>query len=265
VIAALAGAALAACQSSGGPSSGGSSGSSGSPPGGSSPPAPAPFSARPVGELQPGSGQGHVDTSVYRANIRFPLQSAPAYANSQVWRYGGEEHRLRAGANLDFNGAALGPVEAAHAARPQCDSRNYKYPWQDNFCETRGVDNKFCANDLGHQGQDIRGAECKNSVNVVVAAEAGTVTHKEPHYIKIETADQKYFYVYLHMKPVLVNLGDTVQRGQPLGRISDVTRDGSPTLWHLHFQIQPNVAGRPNVNPYSTLKEAYGRLLAGAP
>ncbi len=38
---------------------------------------------------------------------------------------------------------------------------NYSYPWRDNFCEHRFFYVGQCPGGLGHQGQDIRPASCK--------------------------------------------------------------------------------------------------------
>jgi len=49
----------------------------------------AAFSYRPAGELVSGSGTGRKDATVYAPGIRFPIEKAPAYPNSQVWGVGG--------------------------------------------------------------------------------------------------------------------------------------------------------------------------------
>ena len=251
---ALAGFALAACSSSG--SSGGSSG------GGTTPTPPPPggnFSFLPVGTLIAGSGTGYSDNTVYR-NIRFPLLKVPAYANSQVYRPGGSQN----------------------ATPGQCNSTNYAYPWQDNFCETRtSSTNIWCPSGKGHQGQDIRGESCKSSsaldaegkvdANVVVAAESGTVIVVQPHYIKVQTDDETTFYNYLHMDQIQVGLGDYVAKGQRLGRVANIGPAGTPyTTRHLHFELKQvmNIGGslrEVHVNPYATLLDSYQRLLAGNP
>src|SRR5690606_9414724 len=76
------------------------------------------FDYHPPGDLVEGSGQGRVDDTVYAPGMRFPIENAPAYANSQVYNPGGY----------------LGP------AGGQCDAVNYSYPWRDNYCEIRQWD-----------------------------------------------------------------------------------------------------------------------------
>ncbi|MBE7608387.1 M23 family peptidase, partial [Salmonella enterica subsp. enterica serovar 4:-:1,2] len=34
------------------------------------------------------------------------------------------------------------------------------YPWRDNFCESRSFEVWQCVGGYGHQGEDIRAAEC---------------------------------------------------------------------------------------------------------
>jgi hypothetical protein len=105
-------------------------------------PAPLPNDfAEPPGDLEPNSGTGRHDSTIYFPNIRFPLEQGPAYLNSQVYRPGGD-----------------------HAGDgDQCDATNYSYPWRDNFCEARKWDVKFCPTGKGHQGNDIRPGTCKKN------------------------------------------------------------------------------------------------------
>ena len=49
----------------------------------------ADFSYKPAGTLVSGSGTGRVDSKIYAPGMRFPIEKAPAYANSQVWGHGG--------------------------------------------------------------------------------------------------------------------------------------------------------------------------------
>ena len=233
------------------------------------------FSFLPAGQLLAGSGTGFADNTNYRPGMRFPILQPDAYLNSQLYRNGGgRESSANPVIGVDADGNPQFEFN-------QCDVTNYSYPWQDNFCENRSWSNKFCAGDVGHEGVDIRGASCRSSaqldadgqsdVNVVVAAEDGTVIDSAPHLIKIESTDATTFYVYLHMDQRLVDFGDTVVRGQPIGRIANLDRYGnSNTTRHLHFEIQQNfeLDGTTFVRslpPYSTLIDAYQRLLAGTP
>ena len=118
------------------------------------------FQYDPIGQLIPGSGVGRVDSRVYVPGMRFPVESAPAYANSQVYRPGGNKYDRQ----LFPNG------------KGQCDARNFAYPWGDNYCEIRGWTMPRCPAGTGHQGQDIRGSSCADNTHWVVAAEDGVIT-----------------------------------------------------------------------------------------
>ncbi|MDZ4762578.1 MAG: peptidase M23, partial [Alphaproteobacteria bacterium] len=104
-------------------------------------PAPAPEPARPAflyfasGSLEPGSGTGSAETAALVPDMAFPIKDAPAFPQSQVYRFGG--------------GVKGGD---------QCDVRNFTAPWRDNFCENRSTTatTPFCTRTGVHLGQDIR-------------------------------------------------------------------------------------------------------------
>ncbi|OGN45022.1 MAG: hypothetical protein A2623_02570 [Caulobacterales bacterium RIFCSPHIGHO2_01_FULL_70_19] len=224
------------------------------PPAPETPPEPEPVSwpHDPPGGLAPGSGSGAADPTVWAAGMRFPMKAAPAYANSQVYGYGGF--------------AAPGPGG-------QCDPRNYSYPWRDNFCETRSWTNGMCPAGRGHQGQDIRPATCEKKVHEVVAAESGRITSIGSYTVTL-LGDSGRIYRYLHMDMPGVHAlfpdaaSRTVARGQTLGRAS-ADFGGSATTIHLHFEIKAPVdtgsgATVMFVPTYPSLVDSYGRLLNGA-
>lgn len=201
-----------------------------------------------VGQLVPKeSGSGSVDTTVYAPTMRFPLKDAPAYANSQVYGVGGN----------------FGPKGS------QCDFRNFRYPWHDNFCETRaGRTNQACPTKYGHEGQDIRADTCKPDVRYAVAAENGRITKVGTYWVGM-LGESGVYYSYLHMNPhrLSVAYGDSVVAGQNLGLVSDYLPDSHGTTTHLHFEIHASIvdsAGKPSlevVSPYLSLAYAYQRLL----
>lgn len=205
----------------------------------------AQWSYRPPGELVAGSGDGREDDTVYAPGIRFPIESAPAYANSQVWGRGGS------------NGGG----------GSQCDAVNFSYPWHDNYCETRSWDMPLCPSGQGHQGQDIRAATCQNATHWVVAVDDGTITSIGSYSVYL-TAPDGTRYDYLHMSDVQVAVGQHVTRGQRVGKVSNQFGDSSTTV-HLHFNVRKNVegVGFVFVPPYMSLVRAYEALLgvAGAP
>jgi len=197
------------------------------------------FSASPQGTLVNGSGKGRVDAKVYAPGMRFPMESGPAYANSQVWGKGG------------LNGGG----------GDQCDVQNFSYPWHDNYCETRSWDMPLCPSGSGHQGQDIRAASCKKDVHWAVAAVDGTITNIGSYSVYLTAADGTR-YDYLHMSTVQVTVGQKVKTGDRMGKVSNQF-GGEATTVHLHFNIRQNVAGvgQVYVPPYTSLVGSYERLL----
>lgn len=203
-----------------------------------------PFTYDPPGKLVPGSGKGRDDSKVYVPGMRFPMESGPAYANSQVWGHGGNS----------------GPKNSG-----QCDKENFSYPWHDNYCESRTWDMPLCPSGTGHQGQDIRAATCEKDVHWVVAASDGKVTNVGSYSVYI-TRDDGTRFDYLHMSNVAVKEGDEVKRGQRIGKVSNQF-GGSATTVHLHFNIKQNVAGvgMVFVPTYMTLIDSYDDLLNPKP
>ncbi len=199
----------------------------------------ATFSYRPPGELVKGSGTGRKDTKVWAPGMRFPIEKAPAFANSQVYGAGG----------------AYGP------AGGQCATSNYSYPWRDNYCEKRSWSMPLCPSGTGHQGQDIRPSTCVKGVHWAVAAEAGTITSVGSYSVYLTTSSGRR-YDYLHMSNVAVKVGQKVTKGQRLGKVSNVF-GGTPTTIHLHFNIRQNVSGYGYVYvpPFMSLVRAYEGLV----
>lgn len=202
------------------------------------------FTYEPAGKLVPTSGTGRPDDKVYAPGMRFPMETGPAYANSQVWGHGGNS----------------GPKGSS-----QCDEENFSYPWHDNYCESREWKMPLCPSGNGHQGQDIRAATCEKDKHWVVAAEDGTITNVGSYSVYLTTADGTRFD-YLHMSNVAVKEGDAVTRGQRLGKVSNQF-GGAPTTVHLHFNIRQNVAGLGSVYvpTYMSLVESYKDLLNPPP
>ena len=199
------------------------------------------------GDLErPGGGSlrndaGRVDERVYAPGMRFPIEQAPAYANSQIYGRGGY----------------MGPGGG------QCDGSNYAYPWHDNYCEERRWPMPLCSGGIGHQGQDIRPATCRDNHYWAVAAVDGTITNIGNYSVYV-TADDGTRYDYLHMDSasVAVSRGQHVTRGQRLGRVSDNMGD-TPTSIHLHFNIKQNYSGLGfvYVPTYMSLVRSYEELV----
>jgi murein DD-endopeptidase MepM/ murein hydrolase activator NlpD len=201
----------------------------------------------PPGDLLPDSGTGQTDQINYAPGMRFPMEAGRAFANSQVWGHGG------------YQGPGGG----------QCAAENYSYAWRDNYCETRGYSTPMCPAGTGHQGQDIRPASCTDAAHVAVAAEAGTITSVGSYSVRLTTDEGvRYTYLHLELDSLLVEPGDVVERGEPLGLVSNEF-GGSATTIHLHFEIKMAVdvgegeIQNTNVPPYLALVESYEALLAG--
>lgn len=213
------------------------------------------FSYYGPGQLLPGSGVGAPDQIVHAPDIVFPIRTAPAYLQSMVWNFGG----------------GIGGGD-------ECDPRNYTYPWRDNFCETRtsNRNSPFCPAERIHQGQDIRvgtPAECRTlrampederMLHEVVAVEDGVVYEIGTYTVKLRAGGRIYRYMHLNMDALQVLEGDTVEAGDVLGYVSK-DFGGTPTTFHLHFEIIQNTDehGWVHVPPYLSLVEAYERREEG--
>ncbi len=211
----------------------------------------ASFSYAPAGKLVPsGSGAGRVgDQYIYAPDIRFPLESAPAYINSQVYGVGG-----------------------LHGAKGSlCDTRNYSYPWHDNYCEVRGWGMPLCPAGEGHQGVDIRSSSCAKKRYKVVAVEDGIITSIGSYTVYLRgTSGRIYRYLHLDSPTLQVRSGQKVKRGQRIGLVSD-NMGNTKTSIHLHFDMKQTIkfhdgrSAKVFVPPYTSLVDAYQRLLNGNP
>jgi hypothetical protein len=237
------------------------------------------------GDILPGTGMkgrgGRADTTVY-AKIRFPMVHAPAYINSQSFMNWG---------NCDLTGrVALGGHGKEESYRCRVndlplfndETRNYAYPWRDNFCEHRYYEVSQCPAGLGHQGEDIRPSACKLRnedadrcvpyQDNVVAARDGVVWRAAGDlalYLITDAPGERVRFRYLHLNPQMLDLagmtsGRQVSEGAVLGPVGDYGRREGGTSYHLHFDLQvPTRQGWLFVNPYMTLVSAYERLIGG--
>ncbi len=219
------------------------------------PPAEPKFSYFGPGELLAGTGTGAQAQIVHAPGIVFPIKSAPAYLQSQVFNFGG--------------GVAGGD---------QCDARNFAYPWRDNFCETRTANrtSPFCPTAKIHQGQDIRVGtpdDCNTlrrqpaasrGLHEVVAVEDGVISAISTYNVKLRGEGRIYNYMHLNMNRLAVTAGQSVKAGELIGYVSN-DFGGTPTTLHLHFEIVQNTGGQSwsHVPPYLSLVAAYERREAG--
>ena len=223
----------------------------------------ADFSYRPAGDIIANSGSrkqgGRADFTAY-AQIRFPLEKAPAYAHSQTFG------NRRSGDHSDDS--VGGPTS---------------YPWQDNFCEARSFSVGQCASGFGHQGQDIRPApcpphsseeadHCDPKQQAVVAVRDGVVIrslNQQAATLQINTRNEHLRFRYMHMNPASLDAdrvlnGRHVEEGEKIGVVSNYMDHPNGTTRHLHFDTQVFTRdGWLWVNPYVTLVSAYERLIRG--
>jgi len=199
---------------------------------------------RPGGKIK-----GDADYTVY-SKIRFPMLDAPSFANTQF-------------------------------ARSEGSPQNYSYPWRDNFCEPRAFFVGQCGKGLGHQGQDLRpaycrqrgpGARCEPYEHEVVAVRDGAVMRapgQQALYIVANGPGERVRFRYLHMSPKQFDTGGWVsgrfvKEGEVIGKVGNYWYRENATTYHLHFDLQvPTKYGWVFVNPYMTLVAAYERLIHG--
>ncbi len=221
------------------------------------------FSYRPSGDIIANSGfrkqGGRADFNAY-SQIRFPLQTAPAFIHSQSFR------NRKSGDK---------PIDELVGSRTS-------YPWQDNFCESRSFGVGQCPGGFGHQGEDIRPAPCPpqtetaNSCDpkqqAVVAVRDGIVIRslkQQAATLQINTSNEHIRFRYMHMNPVTLDAdgvlnGRHVDEAEKIGVVSNYLDHPNGTSRHLHFDVQVFTRdGWLWVNPYVTLVSAYERLIRG--
>jgi hypothetical protein len=219
------------------------------------------FTYLPPGDIIPGSGYrkqgGRTDLTAY-SQIRFPLEKAPAFVNSQSFR------NRKPGKSMD----ALA-------------DENSGYPWRDNFCEARSFGVGQCAGGFGHQGQDVRSAcslrsegaaRCDPRQQAVVAVREGVLirsSKQQAATLQINTRSEHMRFRYMHMNPADMDSdgvlsGRRVDEGEKIGVVSNYLDHPNGTTRHLHFDVQVFTRdGWLWVNPYVTLISAYERLIRG--
>jgi hypothetical protein len=220
------------------------------------------FSYRPAGDIIANTGfrkhGGRADFTAY-AQIRFPLEKAPAFAHSQSFM------KRRAREKAD-------EAPGGHAG----------YPWQDNFCEARSFGVGQCAGGFGHQGQDIRAGECAGvsdgsekcdprQQGVVAVRDAIVIRSpkQQAATLQVNSRTEHIRFRYMHMNPASLDAdgvlnGRIVAEGEKIGVVSNYLDFPNGTSRHLHFDVQVFTRdGWLWVNPYVTLISAYERLIRG--
>jgi hypothetical protein len=248
------------------------------------------FTYHPPGKLLEGTGDdgkdGAPDRNVY-GDIQFPIQSAPSYAQSQVFMHWG--NCVSSPGTSDMIVPLPKQADDQHA-RYRCKQNqkqllhwqghpeNYAYPWRDNFCEARrgGANTTLeCPAKRGHAGQDIRpkscpGAAtsetCRPDVHQVVAVAAGNAC-RDGNKVRLRFDTTTLYYVYLHMNTKSLDearIADQrctpVKAKKVIGKVGNFQDVIGGTSTHLHFEIHP-VDPLSRFNPYMTLIRAYERLI----
>jgi hypothetical protein len=170
------------------------------------------------------------DRRVYLPDLVFPIDLGSGqhpHMNSQIYGYGG--------GGWGGNGAPGGT---------ECDTRNYDpFQQRDNFCEVRSWPMPFCPSGSGHQGQDIRPPSCANRKWMAVAAADGLITKVSSFTTVRLKGDDGTVYEYLHLHPsgMRVKQNQRVEKGDPIGYVSNIMGGKRGTTLHLHFAVRQNV------------------------
>ncbi|MEP7032021.1 MAG: hypothetical protein ABI830_13890, partial [Pseudolabrys sp.] len=225
---------------------------------------------------------GRADYHVY-SPMRFPIANAPAYVISQSFMNWGDCYRSGHVGRLGRKGSAYHcKVNNKPLVFDESASENFSYPWRDNFCELRDFLVGQCPGGYGHQGQDIRPANCvlfnEGSdrclpyQHTVAAVHDGIIRRLAGNiglYIVVNSKDERVRFRYLHMNPNMMDSegwlnGRVVSEGEILGRVATWGDYENGTSYHINFNIQVfTKIGWVWVNPYTSLVAAYERLING--
>ena len=225
---------------------------------------------------------GRVDYHVY-ARMRYPIAYAPSYVKSQSFMPWGDCYRTGMAGRMGRKGA---PYQCKVNGQPllfdESAAVNFTYPWRDNFCEQRDFLVGQCPGGYGHQGEDIRPAQCvlNNAESdrclpyqdYVAAVQDGVIRRMPGNlgaYIVANTENEHVRFRYLHMNPKFMDAdgllnGRQVSEGEIIGKVATWGDFEQGTSYHLHFNIQVFTSvGWVWVSPYMTLVAAYERLVGG--
>jgi hypothetical protein len=225
---------------------------------------------------------GRADYHVY-ARMRFPIAEAPAYVKSQSFMPWGDCYHTGTVGRTGRKGAAYHcKLNDKPLVFDESAAENFTYPWRDNFCELRDFLVGQCPGGYGHQGEDIRPANCVfNNVgadrclayqHTVAAVHDGTIRRMSGNlglYIVVNSENERVRFRYLHMNPNMMDAdgwldGRPVSEGEILGKVATWGDSENGTSYHIHFNMQVfSKIGWVWVNPYMTLVAAYERLIGG--
>ena len=225
---------------------------------------------------------GRVDYHVY-ARMRFPIAYAPAYVKSQSFMPWGDCYHTGTVGRTGRKGAQYHcKLNDKPLVFDESAPENFSYPWRDNFCELRDFLVGQCPGGYGHQGQDIRPANCVlNNAEAdrclpyqhnVAAVHDGIIRRLPGNigvYIVVNSENERVRFRYLHMNPKFMDAdgllnGRQVSEGEIIGKVATWGDYENGTSYHIHFNIQVfTTIGWVWVNPYMTLVAAYERLIGG--
>jgi hypothetical protein len=242
------------------------------------------FTYYPPGDLIENTGwkkmPGRIDYTVY-ARIRFPISNAPAYVKSQSFMPWGDCYRTGHTGRLGRKDAHYScKVNGKPLLFDEGAAVNWTYPWRDNFCEMRDFLVGQCPGGYGHQGEDIRPANCVMQNDgadrclpyhhTVAAAHDGLIWRTPGNlaaYIVWNSANEHVRVRYLHMSPKLMDedglvSGRAVSEGEIIGKVATWGDNENGTSYHLHFNVQVfTKVGWVWVSPYMTLVAAHERQI----
>lgn len=238
------------------------------------------------GDLIVGSGYrklpGTADYHVY-AMMRFPIANAPAYVKSQSFMPWGDCYRTGHNGRIGRKDAQYScKVNGLPLTFNESAPVNFNYPWRDNFCEYRDFLVGQCVGGRGHQGQDIRPANCVMTNegsdrcepyhHTVAAVRDGLIWRLKGNlaaYLVLNNANEFVRFRYLHMNPDFMDqdgllTGRQVSEGEIIGKVATWGDYESGTSYHLHFNMQVvTKLGWVWVNPYMSLVLAYEKMIKG--
>lgn len=244
------------------------------------------FSYYSPGDLIPDTGwhkmPGRFDYHVY-ARMRFPIAQAPAYVKSQSFMPWGDCYRSGRSGPLGRKGATYEcRVNGIPLVFDESAAVNFTYPWRDNFCELRNFLVGQCPAGYGHQGEDIRPANCVlynegadrcQPYHHTVAAVRDGMIRRNPHnlgaFIVVNTQNDFVRFRYLHMNPKFMDQdgllsGRRVREGEIIGKVATWGDYANGTSYHINFSIQVfTKTGWVWINPYMTLVHSYEQLIGG--
>jgi murein DD-endopeptidase MepM/ murein hydrolase activator NlpD len=210
-----------------------------------------------------GSNSLDVDVSVVRVTDGSVVrtwqapQAAPGVTRRIVWD-GTANGRVQPEGHYAFRATIASASGTASANAAGDDS----FAFYDHMFPVRGRHDfgnegaRFGAGRKGHthQGQDVF-ARCGTPM---VAARAGRVIYKGYHslagyYLVISGSGTGQDYLYAHLRtPALVNRGDRVYTGQPIGEVGDT---GDAVGCHLHFELWSAPGWYKGGQPFDPLSE----------